>query len=131
MRLFHMIVGASIVLPVAMSGAIVPAHAQSNGGVLGQAQRFLNGNQDQNQNAYEQGRQDQMMQDQARRQQQWQGNNPHTQNQYSQGYQPRYGQYQQQTPQPYNNGYGYNNSYNTGTNNNGGYSNGYNNGYSR
>jgi opacity protein-like surface antigen len=127
MRAFHAaILSASMALPVAMSGAIVPAHAQSNGGVLGQAQRFLNGNQDQNQNTYEQGRQDQMMEDQARRQQLWQGNNPYTQNQYSQGY---HGQYQQQTHQPYNNGYGYNNSYNTGTNNNGGYSNGYNNSY--
>ncbi|MBV8455862.1 MAG: hypothetical protein JO122_04515, partial [Acetobacteraceae bacterium] len=88
MRLVHMaILGASIALPVAISGASAPAHAQQNG-LLGQAQRFLNGNQNQDQNqdqnAYEQGREDQMQQDQARREQ-WREAHPYSENQYNQG----------------------------------------------
>jgi Ni/Co efflux regulator RcnB len=116
MRLIHtVILGASIALPVAISGTIVPAHAQQNG-LLGQAQRFLNGNQDhnQNQNAYEQGREDQMRQDQARREQ-WRQEHPSGENQYNQGYgAQRYGQYNPPPPaynNGYNNNYGYNNDY--------------------
>jgi Ni/Co efflux regulator RcnB len=113
MRLIHtVILGASIALPVAISGTI-PAHAQQNG-LLGQAQRFLNGNQDQNQNAYEQGREDQMRQDQARREQ-WRQEHPSGENQYNQGYgAQRYGQYNPPPPaynNGYNNNYGYNNDY--------------------
>jgi hypothetical protein len=125
MRLFHTaMLGASVALPVAISGAIIPAHAQSND-VLGQAQRFLNGNQDQSQNAYEQGRQDQMQRDQAQREQ-WRANHPYAENQYDQGYeQPRYGQYEQ-PHNNYNNGYGsnngYGNNYDNGYGNNSGYS---------
>lgn len=126
MRLVHTaILGASIALPVAISGAIVPAHAQQNG-LLGQAQRFLNGNQDQNQNAYEQGREDQMRQDQTRREQ-WRQEHPSGENQYNQGYgAPRYGQYSSPPP-------AYGNGYNNGYRNDYGYNNDYGNnqGYSR
>ena len=122
MRLFHTaILGALIALPVAISGTIVPAHAQQNG-VLGQAQRFLNGNQNQDQNAYEQGRRDQMQQEQARRQQ-WSAEHGYGDNQDN----PRYGssRYGQSPPPAYGNRYdnGYGNNYSH--NNSGDYNNGY------
>jgi hypothetical protein len=126
MRLFHTaMLGATIALPVAISGTIVPVHAQQNG-LLGQAQRFLNGNQNQDQNAqdqnaYEQGRQDQMRQDQARREQ-WREEHPSSDNQYNQRYEaPQYGQ-NRPPPPAYDNGYGNNYGYNNGYDNNNGYS---------
>jgi hypothetical protein len=106
MRLYHAaILAASIALPVAISGTTVPAHAQN--GALGQVQRFLNGNQQQNQNAYEQGREDQRRRDQAQR-----AEHPDAQGQYD----PRYGQDQRPPPSGYgnrqDNGYGSNYGYN-------------------
>jgi len=62
----HLIALAGVI-PFAMSS--VPTHAEDNGGFLGQAQRFLNSGNQEQQNAYERGRQDEARRETLSRQQ--------------------------------------------------------------
>lgn len=100
--------GAALALPLAVGGFVGHAHAQNSLG--DQVQRLFNGNNNNDQNAYERGREDQLRQQQAQRER-WRETHPYAQNDRERDWRDRGDHY---GDNGYRNDNGYNNGYNNG-----------------